>query len=312
MRTVSYIALAVLAAACASAGATYKSGVAPKSFDKPPFYAGAEMPNVAGIAHLPIRYQRGAEQGAQFEPKDATGSPAATLVAEMNAYLDSIAASAKLSPASAEVGSAPDVHFGCLPAMIGGDCVGDGDEDTNHQLELSVGRPSQDWIGWLGTALDSASHDKVLLITLELGQYWPRQKGLSLGKEVRLGSDYTVGVPWLTSLERPVAVVQLTGALVARDGRAIRIGAEGMLAKRSHIVVSALGAQSLISDEDIEHLRTIRRDDLPGHPLRADRPFRLLVSTPDGDRVFQAGRVLDASGVFDRPCGAGCGGQPSA
>src|SRR5215831_13773334 len=125
MRSVSFIALAILTAACASPGASYKSGVAPKSFDKPPFYAGADVPNVVSVAHLPIRYQRGAEQGAQFEPKGATGSPAAALVADMNAYLDSIAASVKLSPASVEVGSAPDVHFGCLPVMIGGDCIGD-------------------------------------------------------------------------------------------------------------------------------------------------------------------------------------------
>jgi len=167
------ITLAVLTTACASSGATHQSGVAPKSFDRPPFYAGAEMPNVSRVAHLPIRYQRGAEQGAQFEPRGATGAPAAALVAEMNAYLDSLAASAKLSPTSAEMGSAPDVHFGCLPAMVGGDCVGDGDEDANHQLELSVGRPSREWIDWIGTTLDSASHDNALLITLELGQYWP-------------------------------------------------------------------------------------------------------------------------------------------
>ena len=281
-RPVSHITLAVLVAACASTGASYKSGVAPTSFDKPPFYAGADVPNVGRVGHLPIRYQRGAEQGAQFEPKAATGSPAAALVADMNAFLDSIAASARLSPASAEVGSAPDVRFGCEPAMIGGDCLGDGDENANHHLELSVGRPSQDWIGWLGSTLDSTSQDHALLITMELGQYWPRQKGLSLGKEVRLGSDYTVGVPWLTSLEHPVAVVQLTGVLVGRDGRAIRIGAEGMLAKRSHILVSALGAQSLVSDEDIERLRTLRRDDLPGQPLVWQVALRNLVSQLTG------------------------------
>jgi hypothetical protein len=284
---VPYIALAALTAACASGGATYQSGVAPKSFDRPPFYAGADVPNVSGVAHLPIRYQRGSEQGAQFEPRSAAGSPAAALVAEMNAYLDSIAASAKLSPTSAEVGGAPDVHFGCLPAPVGGDCLGDGDEEANHQLELSVGRPSQEWIGWIGTALGSASHDKALLITLELGPYWPRQKGLSLGKEIRLGSDYTVGVPWLTSLEHPVAVVQLTGALVGRDGRAIRIGAEGMLPKRSHIVVSALGAQALVTDEDIERLRTLRRDDLPNQPLVWQVALRNLVSQLTG-RVGQS------------------------
>lgn len=274
---IAYIAAAV-SAACASPGATYKSGVAPKSFDKPPFYAGAVVPNDSKVAHLPVRYQRGAEQGAQFEPANGSGSPAAALVAEMNAYLDSLAVSAKLSPKSAEVGTAPDVHFGCMQAMIGGDCLGDGDEDANHELQLSIGRPSTDWAQWIGTALDSASHSQALVITVELGQYWPRQKGLSLGKEIRLGSDYTVGIPWLTSLERPVAVVQLTGALIGRDGRAIRIGAEGMLAKRSNIALSAIGAQMLVTDDDIERLRTLRRDDLPGQPLVWQVALRNLVS----------------------------------
>lgn len=279
---IAYIGSAALTAACASTGTTYQSGVAPKSFDRPPFYAGADVPNVTTVAHLPVRYQRGAEQGAQFEPQGASGSPAAALVAEMNAYLDSIAASVKLTPKSTEVGTAPDVHFGCLPEPSGGDCIGDGDEHANHQLQLSIGRPSEDWIGWIGTALDSASRDKALVITLELGQYWPRQKGLSFGKEVHLGSDYTVGVPWLTSLEQPVAVVQLTGALVGRDGRSIKIGAEGMLAKRTHIALSAIGAQSLVTDEDISRLRTLRRDDLPGQPLVWQVALRKLVSQLTG------------------------------
>ena len=263
-----YCVAAAMTAACASAGATYKSGVAPKSFDKPPFYAGAVVvPAERRVAHLPVRYQRGAEQGAQFEPKGGTGSPAASLVAEMNAYLDSLARSTKLSPKSAEVGTAPDVHFGCNQDLVG-DCTEEGEvSGSNRRLQLSVGRPNAEWIGWLGTSLDSAAHDHALVITLELGQYWPRQKGLSLSKEVQLGTDYAVGVPWLTSLEKPVAVVQLTGALVGRDGRAVRIGAEGLMAKRSNIVMSALGAQMLVSDEDIGRLRTLRREDLPGQPL---------------------------------------------
>jgi hypothetical protein len=276
------MAAAALTAACASPGATYKSGVAPKSFDKPPFYAGAVAPNDSKVAHLPIRYQRGAEQGGQFEPTNGSASPAAALVAEMNAYLDSLAVSAKLSPNLAEVGTAPDVHFGCVQAMIGGDCLGDGDEDANHELQLSIGRPSTDWTQWIATTLDTESHAQALMITLELGQYWPRQKGLSLGKEIRLGSDYTVGVPWLTSLERPIAVVQLTGALIGRDGRAIRIGAEGMLAKRSNIALSAIGAQMLVTDDDIERLRTLRRDDLPGQPLVWQVALRNLVSQLTG------------------------------
>jgi hypothetical protein len=279
----SYIALAVLSAACATAGATYQSGVAPMSFDRPPFYAGAAVaPEERRVTHLPIRYQRGAKQSAQFEPKGGSGSPVAALVAEMNAYLDSLAASVRLDPKTTEVGTAPDVHFGCNLDVIG-ECAEEGEANgSNRRLQLSVGRPSQEWSAWLGGALDATTHDHALVITLELGQYWPRQKGLSLGKEVRLGSDYAVSVPWLTSLEKPVAVVQLTGALVGRDGRAVRIGAEGLLARRSNIGLSALGAQMLVSDEDIERVRSLRREDLAGQPLAWQVALRNLVSQLTG------------------------------
>jgi hypothetical protein len=272
---VSYIALAVLTAACVSTGSSHKSGVEPKDFSRPPFYAGAAVPNVAGVVHLPIRHQA----ADRSEPKGDAGSPAAVLVAEMNAYLDSIATSAKLLPNVPEVGTAPDVHFGCGALS---DCISDGDENADHRLHLWVGRPSPDWIGWIGTALDSASHDKALLITMELGEYWPRRKGFSLRKEVRLGSGYTVVVPWLTSLEQSIAVVQLTGALVGRDGRAIRIGAEGMLAKRTRIAISALGATELVTDDDVERLLTLRRDDLLGQPLVWQVALRNLVSQLTG------------------------------
>jgi len=277
----SSIAVAALTAACATAGATYRSGVAPKSFDRPPFYAGAAVaPDARRVAHLPIRYQRGAEQSPHFEPKAGSGSPAAALVADMNAYLDSLSASVRLEPKTAEVGSAPDVHFGCNLDVIG-DCTEEGEvTSTNRRLELSVGRPSEEWTAWLGSSLDSTTH--ALVITLELGQYWPRQKGLSLSKEVQLGSDYAVSVPWLTSLEKPVAVVQLTGALVGRDGRAVRIGAEGLMAKRSNIALSAIGAQMLVSDEDVERLRSLRREDLAGQPLVWQVALRNLVSELTG------------------------------
>ena len=268
-----------MTAACATTGATYKSGVAPKSFERPPFYAGTSpAPDARRVAHLGVRYQRGAEQDAMLEPKGETGSAAAALIAEMNAYLDSLAITSKLAPTITESGTAPDVHFGCL-ASITGDCLGEGEPDrTNRQLQLSVGRPSEEWIAWFGTALDTTRYDQALVLTLELGQYWPRQKGLSIHKEVPLGSDYAVSVPWLTSLEKPVAVVQLTGVVVGRDGRAARIGAEGLMAKRSNLVMSALGAQMLVTEDDIAQLRTMRREDLPGSPLVWQVALRALVS----------------------------------
>ncbi len=60
----------------------------------------------------------------------------------------------------------------------------------------------------------------------------------------------------------------------------------------------------------IGRARMTRRE-LPGHPLRGERPFRILVETPRGEEVMEADAVLDASGVYDRPAAVGVGGIPA-
>ena len=50
------------------------------------------------------------------------------------------------------------------------------------------------------------------------------------------------------------------------------------------------------------------REDYAGHPLRAERAFRLLVDTAEGERTFTADVVLDASGTYANPLPVGQGG----
>jgi hypothetical protein len=104
-------------------------------------------------------------------------------------------------------------------------------------------------------------------------------------KEVELGTDHTVQLPWLTSLEAPVSVLQLTGALVGPDGKAKRIGAEGLLARRTSLGLSSIGAQELITDAEVEALLTARREDLPGAPLVWETALRSLVAGLTGSTV---------------------------
>ena len=81
-------------------------------------------------------------------------------------------------------------------------------------------------------------------IPLEVGQMLPRQTGLRGNKEVEPGTGHVASLPWLTSLETPVSILQLAGALVDLDGRAVRIGAEAFLAMRTPFLVSAMRAQA--------------------------------------------------------------------
>jgi thioredoxin reductase len=56
----------------------------------------------------------------------------------------------------------------------------------------------------------------------------------------------------------------------------------------------------------------LRRDEFAGHPLRAERPFHVLVETPEGERRLEADFVLDASGVYGQPVPLGVPGGRSA
>ena len=176
----------------------------------------------------------------------APGSPTAALLAEMSAYLDSLLTggtrSVRLSAPSA-VGSPlvpPDVRFGCLTesGAPDDDCVADGSSALGRdrqQMRLAVGRPSPEWATRMRETMSAAGVERTLVITLEVGQMLPRQSGVLGQKSVELGTANTASLPWLTSLETPVTVLQLTGALVDREGKAIRIGAEGFVAKRTRI-----------------------------------------------------------------------------
>lgn len=284
-RVISNSALLVALGGCAT-GSTHRSGVGDRLIQRPPYYAGSSAAgDTTAIGHLPIAYQRGATQEPLFDPAGHAGTPVAALLSEMTAFLDSLRVTVPVATGGrgAPPGTPPDVRFSC-ETDASGDCVtGEGALGRDDiAMRLAVGRPSADWVAWAGGVMNGAGVARALVITLEVGQYRMRQRGLRGDKEVELGTGHTASLPWLTSLETPLNVLQLTGALVDRDGRAVRIGAEGLLAQRTSLPASALGAQRLISDAEVEQVRAARRDDLPGRPLAWQVALRTLVTQLTG------------------------------
>lgn len=255
-------AMMVVSAACA--GATVGSGVGDAVLTRPPFMAGRLPAADAVIAHAPIAYQAGAVNPGSFDPEEAA---VAGLVADMNAYLDDMLGRPPVTAEVAERGDRPDVLFSCVTDVLD-ECDEDGAvRDGRREMRLAVTRATTQWTHWVAAALAQGRATHALLLTVEVGEYWPRQKNLLGAKEIELGPDHVVSLPWLTGLDRPVSVIQLTGALVDSTGRAVRIGAEGMLARRTNLLIGAIGGQVLITDEDVATLRTAVREDLPGRPL---------------------------------------------
>ena len=269
-RATRLAALLVAASAAACAGSTVGAGVAPKLLRRPPFYAGAATSAPARIGHLLI------VTGPTSDPREdaVAGSPAATLLARLNTHLDSLGTSVLLVPGVPAPPGAPDVSFGC-DTQGGDECLAA--EVNRGNLMLQVTRGSQEWAGWAAGELERAQADALLLITLELADYWPRSRGITAQKEVELGTGYVQSLPWLTAQDRPVQVLQLTGALIGRDGKAIRIGAEGLFARRTRLLAGAFGIREMVSDDDVARLTTLRREDLAGQPLVWQVALRNLV-----------------------------------
>lgn len=286
------LAALVLSAACATTGATRGSGVGDTFPEHAPWYAGRAMAELGRdsttIAHLSLSYQPRAAEPPAFGPPAAAGSAVEKLLATMNAFIDSLGVSRRLAaPGGAVRGVPPDVRFGCIPehGVPGNDCAPRGDSalGRGHQaMQLSVGRPSRDWVASIRPMLSGAGAGRVLVVTLEVGDYLVRQEGLAGTKLVELGTSHRVNLPWLTSLETPVSVLQMTAALVDSSGRALRIGAEGILARRTRLAVSAMGGQELLDEEDVRKAMTARRDDLPGRPLAWQVAVRELVTRVTG------------------------------
>lgn len=271
--------VALVAAGCATTGSTVGSGVGDRLLERPPFYAGAGVDaRDVRLAHLPIVFA--AEDGAlgPFDPETGDGSAVARLLAGLDDHLEVVLAGGSERLAVAVPGTSPDVRFGCERDEFG-DCRAAGaDEGDPRYMYLAVGRPSGDWTSGIAAALEASGADHVLVISLEMSEYWPRQRNLRGDKEIELGTGHTVQLPWLTALDRPMQVLQLTGAIVDERGRAVRIGAEGMLARRTGLLAGALGVQLLITDDEVARLFDARREDLSGSPLVWQVALENLVS----------------------------------
>jgi hypothetical protein len=106
-----------------------------------------------------------------------------------------------------------------------------------------------------------------LWIRLALVNYPPADDGL-LGRKVVLGEGHEEPQAFLRTELQPPQVLQVTGVLLAPDGRVLAAGAEGI-----HVVDTPLRTQLFnlhkeIDPEQIEAILSLRREDLPGKPLK--------------------------------------------
>lgn len=173
------------------------------------------------------------------------------------------------SPDLPEIG-APLIYVG----SVDGDYApaGTGIEQQDHAeyppMILNTTKPSADWTSALTALAHANGARRVLIVQLAFAQYPKADKGF-FGKKVVLGTGYEEDIRFLSAIDKPVEVLQLTGMLLASDGTILRAGAEGIVGHDAPFIVQIFDAGQDIDTSAIEYLlEDDRRDDLPGRPLK--------------------------------------------
>jgi len=252
----------VLAALAVSGCATMQTRTSPREFDGAPYYATyAEfrVPDSGAVAHLPIRADAAAGVGNQ---RSAMLVP---LLDAMNGYLDEAGWSTRLDSTPRPEREAPWAYVGRASGLA----VSAPDPSDPTAMVIQTTSPSRRWAAQLRALADRQHAGVVLVIALGPGEYSLRQRGgLSLRKELQLGTGYTVPVAWLNAVDAPIHVLHLTGLLLSVDGKVLRAGAEGIIARQPNFALSLIHLSNPLTDGDVASvLASLHREDLPGQPL---------------------------------------------
>lgn len=248
-----------------AACAMMQSYTSPRVLDRPPYYDTYEdfgVPQGSAVGHLPIRVD------AAAVPGERDRAVLAPLLDAMNGYLDTAGWSVKLPSAPSPATGAPWAYVGSERGLHERTNLASDSAAQPVMVIRSLG-PSRTWVERLRPIADRQNVGYVLVISLGPGEYYVRQlRGLTFRKELELGTGYRVPVGWLNDLDHPVQVLHLTGLLLTRDGKVLRAGAEGIIAKRPNFLRTVVGIQNPLTEDDINSVLTsLRRDDLEGHPL---------------------------------------------
>jgi hypothetical protein len=141
-------------------------------------------------------------------------------------------------------------------------------------MVLHVDRPSGDWRARLSAQPPAPAY---LWVRLALVDYPGSDQGW-FGKKVVLGEGHEVARPFLRAELQPLQVLQLTGVLVAPDGRVLAAGAEGIHAVDTPFTAQVFGLQREIDPAQVHAvLAELRREELPGQPLKWEAALDNLV-----------------------------------
>lgn len=235
------------------------------------------------VAHLPVALDKMMSEEFFYRGREAAFRP---LLDRVNGYLDSLAWTNALSVELPAKG-APWLFVGSSEAETapGSTMMMRDEDDLYPPMAMHLQKPSKEWKKAFASAMAQQQAEYALVIWVGLTEYPKANKGL-FKKKVVLGTDYEHEIRFLSAVDKPVEVLQLTGLLLDREGNVIRAGAEGFLHEDSPFWAQVLNIGTTVDDNALRKLmEEERREDLPGKPLAwrvaAHNLVKKLASRPE-------------------------------
>lgn len=255
MRSICRLVLLVL---CAAFTTPTLAATQRGAFERAPFYDGKVPSELGSVGYAGVTFR---DQSGSLDPTPARSPALAALVDSLNAALDDLALSREdLSrlPVALPADDGPEISFGCRRGGVDDDgfprSADEIDPREPRRMAFEVDGPGKRWREAV------APHGAMLVVELRFGEYWVRQKDSKGGKQIELGTGRAAPVAWLTSLDDPVQVLQLTAALVSREGKVLRVGAEGLTARRTSFKASVAGLQEVLTEEELAAIAAVPAD----------------------------------------------------
>ena len=216
-------------------------------FDRPPFYNGKLPTTLRTVAHVAVTFR---DETGSLDPTPAKSPALAGLLDSLRAELDRAGRTRPLATGDEPMRDAPSIRFGVRGEGEGPPPAPGEPASASRRMTFTIDEPGRAWRERVKQAAGD-SVDAVLVVQLGFSDQWVRQTSWKGGKSIELGTGRSTKVEWLTSLDDPVQVLQLTGALVTREGRVVRVGSEGLIARRTGMAASVLGAQETLREEEL-------------------------------------------------------------
>lgn len=161
--------------------------------------------------------------------------------------------------------------------------------DDFPPMVLHLRRPSVAWQQALTDLLAREGASHAVVVSLAVSQYPKGREGV-FGKKVVLGTGHEEPIRFLTAEDKLLEVLQFTGVLVDAQGRVVRAGAEGILARDTPFAAQVFDVGKVLDDRTLEQVLTVeRRADLAGNPLKWEVALGNLLAglgaDPAGRRV---------------------------